>query len=67
MKVHRLIPLALGVLVLGASAAVSGLLVKSEQVWSVTGKPVWKCTYYVSGQNVTVILQEQCPSSMMFD
>ena len=50
-----------------SAIAATGYLVKSEFVSTITGKTAWKCTYNVWGRYVTVMLKDNCPSSMEFD
>ena len=61
------IVLVLMTLAVTATAAIMGTLVNSQTTTTVTGQLAWKCTYNVMGNNVTVIVKEICPPSMMFE
>lgn len=43
-----------------------GSLVNTQTGTSVTGRLIYQCTYNISGQTTTVILERLCPPSMNF-
>jgi hypothetical protein len=67
MKKKALAPLVLIAVATMATAGILGILVNSQMTTSVTGKLVYKCTYSVSGQYTTVVLDNICPPSMQFE
>ena len=50
-----------------AEASLMGVLVSQQVGTSVTGRLVYECTYNVAGTQTTVVLENMCPPTMMFD
>ena len=50
-----------------AEASLIGFLVSQQVGSSVTGKLVYECTYNAGGTQTTVVLENWCPQTMMFD
>ena len=67
MSKRKALLLAVGLLSSAAFAGILGILVNTEPTISVTGKLVYRCTYSVTGRNVTVILDKLCPPTMQFE